>query len=81
MSAPARRGLVAPQVVAAAAVAVALAPSWLLGRVPIRSDALAYFWPLRARLAEALAGGELPLYDALNDAGTPLLLNPQTGAI
>jgi hypothetical protein len=78
---PPHRGPGAPLVVAAAAVAVALAPSWLLGRVPIRSDALAYFWPLRARLAEALAGGELPLYDTLNDAGTPLLLNPQTAAL
>jgi len=62
-------------------VALALAPAWLLGRVPIRSDALAYFWPLRARLADALSEGRLPLYDLLNDGGTPLLLNPQTGAL
>lgn len=70
-----------PLMVAAAALAVALAPAWLFGRVPYRSDALAYFWPLRARLAEALSAGQLPLYDALNDGGTPLLLNPQTGAL
>ncbi len=78
---PPRRDPGLPVLVAAAGVAAALAPAWLLGRVPIRSDALAYFWPLRARLAEALSRGELPLYDALNDAGTPLLLNPQTGAL
>ena len=61
-------------------VAVTLAPAWLLGRVPVRADAMAYFWPLRERLASYLGEGKLPLYDLANHGGTPLLVQPQTAA-
>ncbi len=70
-----------PLAIATAALALVLAPSWLLGFVPVRADATAYFWPLRERLGEALSAGVLPVYDLLNDCGTPLLINPQTGAL
>ncbi len=70
-----------PWVVGALGLVAVLAPSWLLGRVPVRGDALAYFWPLRVRLAEALSRGALPRYDLLCDNGAPLLLNPQTAAL
>ena len=67
-------------VVALGTLLTALYPAWGDGWVPIRGDAMTYFWPLREALAEALRAGTLPLYEATNNGGTPLWLNPQTQA-
>ena len=56
------------------ALLVALYPAWSKGLMPIRGDALTYFWPLREALASALQQGTLPLYELTNNGGTPLWL-------
>ncbi|MCK6530469.1 YfhO family protein, partial [Myxococcota bacterium] len=66
---------------AAACVLLVLAPCWAAGRIPVRDDAGAYFWPLRAGLAGALRTGTPSLLDALPGGGAPLLLNPQAQAL
>jgi hypothetical protein len=57
---------------------VALYPAWAQGWMPVRGDAMTYFWPLREALGTALRDGTLPLYETTNNGGTPLWLNPQT---
>lgn len=57
---------------------VALYPAWAQGWMPVRGDAMTYFWPLREALATALREGTLPLYETTNNGGTALWLNPQT---
>ncbi len=66
--------------VALGSLVVALYPAWGDGWMPVRGDAMTYFWPLREALAEALREGTLPFYEATNNGGTPLWLNPQTQA-
>lgn len=49
------------------------------GEVPTFRDHESYFLPLRWHTAEALAGGELPLWNPYSGGGEPWLANPQTG--
>jgi hypothetical protein len=64
--------------VALVVLLIALRPAWSTGWMPVRGDALSYFWPLREALSAALREGTLPLYEMTNNGGTPLWLNPQT---
>lgn len=63
---------------ALAALLIALYPAWGKGWMPVRGDALSYFWPLREALSAALREGALPYYEFTNNGGTPLWINPQT---
>jgi len=63
---------------ASIALLLSLAPAWLGRQMPVRGDALTYFWPLRRVLEAAQREHERPYYSTLNDGGTPLWLNPQT---
>jgi len=64
--------------VALGTLLVALYPAWGDGWMPVRGDAMTYFWPLREALSAALREGTLPLYETTNNGGTALWLNPQT---
>ncbi len=66
---------------AVAALLWATFPAWGEGWMPVRGDALTYFWPLRETLGAALRQGELPLYETTNNGGTPLWLNPQAQSL
>ena len=64
--------------VALGTLLAALYPTWGDGWMPVRGDAMTYFWPLREALSTALRAGTLPLYETLNNGGTALWINPQT---
>lgn len=66
----------------ALALLLALAPfhELLTSRVPVGRDLLFYFYPVKARLAEAVRAGELPLVDTLRWGGAPLLTAPGAAA-
>ena len=66
---------------AAVVLLIALAPAWLSRQMPVRGDALTYFWPLRKVLAAAQSEGTLPYFSTLNDGGTPLWRNPQSQSL
>ena len=70
-------GLIAV-LVALGTLLTALYPAWGDGWMPVRGDAMTYFWPLREALSTALREGVLPLYETTNNGGTALWLNPQT---
>lgn len=64
--------------IALAAVAP-FVPMLFRGEVPAFRDHRDYYVPLREATAEALRGGQLPLWNALSGSGEPWLANPQTG--
>ncbi len=61
------------------AAIVPLAPILLKGELPSFRDHEDYFVPMRAFTADAIRGGEIPLWNPLNGSGEPWLANPQTG--
>lgn len=66
----------------ALALLLVLAPfhELLTSRVPVGRDLLFHFYPVKARLAEAIRAGQLPLVDTLRWGGAPLLTAPGTAA-
>src|SRR6185436_8775318 len=52
----------------------------LTSQVPAGRDLVYYFYPLKAHMAEALRGGELPWIDRYRWGGLPLLGTPGLAA-
>jgi hypothetical protein len=80
----AARGL-SPDALAAGGLLVATLafyyPLVFLGRALGDYDALVYFFPQRAYLAESLRQGRIPLWDPDIFLGAPFLANPQTAVL
>ncbi len=56
-------------------------PLVFLGRALVDYDALVYFYPQRAFLAQSLLAGRIPLWDPNLFGGAPFLANPQTAVL